>query len=89
MGVFMVQGDMSGDLCVRFTDPDDPSFGPTACVRGVPQGAHINISGMTCFQGNGTCRSGQIEMTDPMGNHFNWDGNRHEWHGGDHHGMNG
>ncbi len=89
MGSFRVQGDMSGDLCVHFTDPDDSSFTPTACVRGVPQGAQVSMNGMSCSHGNETCTSGQIEMTDPMGNHSSWDGNRHQWDGGGQQGMNG
>jgi hypothetical protein len=89
MGFFTVEGDMSGDLCVHFTDPDDSSFAPTACVRGVPQGAQVSMNGMTCSHGNETCTSGQVEMTDGMGNHFNWDENRHQWDGGGQQGMNG
>ena len=65
-GFFTVRGAMSGDLCVRFTDPDDPGFAPTLCVRGVPRGARVTVEGMSCSHGDGECSADRVEMHDRM-----------------------
>jgi hypothetical protein len=61
-GDFTVRGDMSGDLCVRVTDSDDPGFLGRTCVAGVPQGGTVTMGNMSCRSADHTCRPDEVQM---------------------------
>lgn len=61
-GDFTMRGHMSGDICVRFTDRDDPGFVSRMCVTGVSRGANVTMTNMSCGRGNHRCDAEHVRM---------------------------
>lgn len=63
-GVFTLNGDFAGDLCVALSDDGDPSFAPRRCMASVENGDLVRLRDMSCLDGDGVCDCDELRIRE-------------------------